>query len=204
MAFDNVQLPVNIEQGAIFGPAFSTTVLSLSNGTEQRNQNRTRQQCEGDISYGVQTKTDYITVRTFFYARRGRAIGFRFKDWSDFQSNGVQALGTGDGATHTFQLVSVYDDGINPFVRKITRPVSGTVKVYDNGLLITEGINYSVDYTGGTGLITIFTPPLAGHAITSQFQFDVPVRFDTDQFGITMAQIEAGSVNKLNIVEIVE
>ena len=82
MAFDNIRLPVDIEQGAQFGPTFSTTVLQLSSGKEQRNQNRGRQLCAGDIAYGIQSKTDYMAVRTFFYARRGRARGFLFKDWS--------------------------------------------------------------------------------------------------------------------------
>jgi uncharacterized protein (TIGR02217 family) len=204
MAFDNVQLPVNIEQGAVFGPSFSTTVLSLSNGFEQRNQNRVRSIGQGDISYGVQTKTDYEVVRAFFYSRRGRAVGFRFKDWSDFQSNGPQTLGTGTGSLHTFQLINLYADSLSPFTRKITRPVSGTMQVFDNGVLKTEGIDYTVDYTGGTGIITFGTAPLNTHVITANFQFDTPVRFDSDVFSITMDQIEAGSVNSITIVEILE
>jgi uncharacterized protein (TIGR02217 family) len=32
-----------------------------------------------------------------------------------------------------------------------------------------------------TGLVTFITAPAAGAAITADFEFDVPVRFDTDR-----------------------
>ena len=40
----------------------------------------------------------------FFHARRGRAYGFRLKDFSDF-TMAEQSIGTGDGSTATFQLI---------------------------------------------------------------------------------------------------
>jgi uncharacterized protein (TIGR02217 family) len=196
MAFDEIRLPVDIEQGAIGGPTFSTTVLLLAKGSEQRNQNWTQARYEGDIGYGIQSQSDYSVVRNFFYARRGRARGFRFKDWSDYQSNGAQVIGIGDGSTKIFQLVNVYTDSVNAYTRTIIKPVAGTVAVYDNGVLGSP----SVDTT--TGLVTYVTAPLAGHAISATFQFDLAVRFDVDKFPITIAQIDAGQIGSLAVIEI--
>jgi uncharacterized protein (TIGR02217 family) len=39
---------------------------------------------EWDVAYGLKTSQEFDIVRQFFHARRGRAIGFRFKDWADY------------------------------------------------------------------------------------------------------------------------
>jgi uncharacterized protein (TIGR02217 family) len=44
--------------------------------------------------------------------------------------------------------------------------------------------------------------PGSGQAVTAGFEFDVPVRFDTDQLEINLSQIEAGSIPHIPIVEI--
>ena len=62
-------------------------------------------------------------------------------------------------------------------VRTITKPVAGTVKVYLNGTLQPSG--WSIDTS--TGLVTFVSAPAAGAVITADFEFDVPVRFDTDR-----------------------
>jgi uncharacterized protein (TIGR02217 family) len=46
----------------------------------------------------------------FFRARRGKAYGFRFKDWTDHKATG-QLLGTGDDALTQFQLVKTTRPG---------------------------------------------------------------------------------------------
>jgi uncharacterized protein (TIGR02217 family) len=44
--------------------------------------------------------------------------------------------------------------------------------------------------------------PMEGAAVSAGFEFDVPVRFDTDRLEISLAQIEAGSIPHIPIVEI--
>ena len=112
-------------------------------------------------------------VRAFFYARQGRAHGFRFKDWGDHKSclpSGTpaptdQAIGTGDGTTTAFQLVKRYASGNQTWTRTITKPVAGTVKVYRDGVEATSG--WSVDPTAG--LVTFTTAPNVGVQITADF-----------------------------------
>jgi uncharacterized protein (TIGR02217 family) len=44
--------------------------------------------------------------------------------------------------------------------------------------------------------------PAAGAQVTAGFEFDVPVRFDTDELRINLAQFEAGDIPEIPLVEI--
>ncbi len=55
----------------------------------------------------------------FFRARRDRADGFRFKDWTDYKATG-QLLGTGDDVPTQFQRVKHYSSGSVIEVRTIS------------------------------------------------------------------------------------
>lgn len=198
-AFDDVRLPEEIEQGSQGGPQFQTTIITLSTGFEQRNVDWPSQRCVYDISYGVLNRTDYQDVINFFYARQGRARGFRFKDWSDYRADTPQAIGTGNAVTTTFQLVKNYPSAAG-YVRKITRPVSGTVAVSLNG--VNQPSGWTVNLS--TGLITFAVAPGVGVAVTATFEFDVPVRFDTDRLSIVMQTRDAVSISSCPVVEIRE
>lgn len=214
MAFDDVRLPVDIEKGAVGGPSFNTTIVELASGNEQRNQMWSRERVNFDVAYGIQSKSDFDAVRSFFKARRGKARGFRFKDWSDYIATD-SVLGTGDGVavtgppasrtgTAVYQLIKVYADTANAYTRKITRPVSGTLSVKVAGVLKTEGTHYSVDYS--TGIVTFVTLqiPLLGEQITASFNYDIPVRFDVDALNVTVQTENAFEVRSIQIKEVLE
>ena len=202
MAFHDIQLPTQVEKGAVGGPNFVTTVLAMSSGNEQRNADWGSSRGIWDVTYGISTKADFDTVKQFFYARRGKWAGFRFKDWSDYQVTGNQ-IGIGDGATNTFQLIKTYEPaGPLPYYRNITRPVAGTTVVYLNGVPVVSTA-WSIP-TPGTGLLVFGAAPAAGVVITYDTEFDVPVRFDVDKFDIVLETDVAGSVGQLIITEIRE
>jgi len=107
----------------------------------------------------------------------------------------------GDGAARVFQLVKRYGTGASAFVRTIAKPVAGTVRVAVAGVEAT-GPAFSVDAT--TGVVTfaaVATPP-AGAPVTAGFEFDVPVRFDTDRLTIDLAAFRAGDIPSIPLVEI--
>lgn len=204
-AFVNERMPDSIERGAKGGPGFLTTVLELSSGFEHRNQEWERARQAWDIGYGMQNKEDYTTILDFFMVCAGRAHGFRFKDWTDYEIGTVddpQVLGASTGTSVRFQAIRVYSVGTYSFVRKITRLVEGTVSVYDNGVLKTEGSDYTVDYD--TGGIVFGTSPPMGHIISIVAEFDVPVRFDTDVLNIEVTWEEAAEVPQIVIKELKE
>ena len=142
----------------------------------------------------------------FFEARNGRLHGFRFKDWGDHKSclpSGTpsptdQSIGTGDGTTTAFQLVKRYASGAQSWTRAIAKPVTGTVRIALGGIEQPSG--WSVATT--TGLITFNTAPGSGVAITAGFEFDVPVRFDTDALDVTLDLERLGSITTIPLLEL--
>ena len=134
---------------------------------------------------------------TFFRARKGKAYGFRFKDWTDSKATG-ELISTGDGANKQFQLVKRYPSGSVVEERAITKPVAGTVHVYKDGIEQLSG--WSVDVT--TGVVTFIAAPAAGVQITADFEFDVPVRFDSDRMAVTIETFRLHHWQQIPIIEL--
>jgi len=198
LSFHDVRLPDDIERGASGGPGFKTTVITLASGHEKRNVEWSQQRGRWDIGYGIQSLDGLGDVVDFFYARQGRAFGFRFKDWSDFEITDKQPIGTGDGLEVEFQIFKRYSSGGIDFDRTITKPVSGTVKPFLDGVEQTSG--FTVDNT--TGIITFDTAPGAGVEVQVECEFDTPVRFDTDNLDISVETFSAGAIPSISIIEI--
>lgn len=130
--FDDVRLPIYIERGAKGGPGFSTTIKDLAGGKEKRNQNWSRSRGRWDIGYAIDDLAGLYPVVAFFYARRARARGFRFRDWSDYHVD-RQTIAVADGTKRVFQIIKRYQDDGGSYDRLITRPVRGTVRVWVDG-----------------------------------------------------------------------
>jgi len=206
MAFHEVRFPDDISRGARGGPERRTQIVELTSGDEERNASWANSRRRYDVAYGIRRADDLAVVVAFFEARNGRLYGFRFKDWADYKSclpsqvPGAtdQQIGTGDGSAKTFQLAKRYTSGIQSWVRIITKPVAGSVKIALAGTPAPAG--WSVD--SATGLVTFGTAPAAGVAVTAGFEFDVPVRFDTDTLDITLDLERLGSITSIPLVEI--
>lgn len=206
MTFHEIRFPTAIAFGSTGGPERKTEIVALGSGYEERNAVWASSRRSYEVGSGVKTLDDLQAVIAFFEARLGRLYGFRFKDFADFQSCAPtaaitptdQALGTGDGATRTFQLMKLYASGPSSCSRAIVKPVAGSVRVAVNGVEVTGPV--SVDTT--TGIVTFTTAPESGAAITAGFAFDVPARFDTDALVVNLASFAAGECPSIPIVEI--
>lgn len=196
MGFVETQFPTDIAYGSSGGPEYATDIVASQSGYEQRNASWSEARARYNVAHGVKTKAQLDALIAFFRARKGRANGFRFKDWTDYQAT-TEIIGTGTGSQTQFQLVKRYVSGAVTEVRTITKPVSGTVSVYKNAVLQSSGV--SVDTS--TGIVTFAVAPAAGNVITATFQFDVPVRFDTDRLS---ASIEAYGVHSWLDIPLVE
>ena len=208
MDFDDVTFPGKISLNSVAGPEFSTDVTETAGGFEKRNQNWSGARLRFNVATGIRTTADYDAVLKFFYGRAGRARGFRFQDWSDWKSCAPEAspaptdqvLGTGDNANQFFQLRKAYVSGPVTYLRKITRPVAGSVVVAIAGVPQASGWSVNV----ATGLITFTVPPAAGAVVTAGFAFDVPARFDIDRLEPIHLFEGAVQLPELPIVEIRE
>ena len=208
MGFHEVRFPANLSFGSVGGPERRTEVVTLANGHEERNTPWAHSRRRYDAGLGLRSLDDVAALLGFFEARRGQLYGFRWKDWADFKSclpSGRvsaldQVIGTGDGVATEFGLRKSYDpDGV-VYHRPIVKPVSGTVLVAVAGDPQVETVDYTLDT--GRGVVTFATPPDIGTAVTAGFEFDVPVRFDTDRIQVSVASFQAGDVPTVPVLEV--
>ncbi|WIY52463.1 DUF2460 domain-containing protein [Devosia sp. YIM 151766] len=206
MAFHEVRFPDNISRGAHGGPRRRTDVVTLDSGREERNARWADSRHAYDASYGVRRADDLAAVKAFFEARNGRLHGFRWKDWADYKSclpsQGPaptdQVLGIGNGSATTFQLRKEYRSGFWSYWRTIRKPVAGSVVIAVNGAQRISG--WSVDPP--TGVVTFSSAPGSGQGVTAGFEFDVPVRFESDELDITLDFERLGSIPAIQLLEI--
>ena len=127
MSFVEVQFPTDISYGASGGPIFMTDVVATVSGHEQRNSKWSQSRAKYNVASGIKTEAQWQALIAFFRARRGMAIGFRFKDWSDYKAENqpLKSLGGNE-----YQLVKQYVSGAAVYEREISKPVTGTVKLY--------------------------------------------------------------------------
>ena len=194
MAFDDVRLPEDIERESRSLPRFQTSIITLGRGAEQRNVDWIQQRLKFDISYGIQYDEAVNEIIAFFYARQGRARGFRFKDWTDYQGVDEQ-IGVGDGAKTAFQLVKNYVSLVT-YVRKIICPVAGTIGVTVDG----SPVSFTPNMT--TGVVTLSSAPAVAAVVRASYEFDVPVRFDSDELPLNIAIYNASAVESIDLVEL--
>lgn len=206
MGFHETRFPDTISRGARGGPERRTQIVTLASGDEERNASWANSRRRYDAAYGVRRADDLAAVIAFFEARCGRLFGFRWKDWADYKSclpsapiaRSDQPLGIGNGVTTTFQLVKLYTSGAQSWTRSITKPVAGSVLIERNGAGLASG--WSVDPT--TGIVSFASPPAAGAVLKAGFEFDVPVRFDTDELPVTLDLERLGSITSIPLVEV--
>lgn len=197
MSFVEIQFPADISYGSSGGPTFSTDVIEAFSGFEQRNINWSASRARYNVAHGVKTQSQLEELIAFFRARQGKAIGFRFKDWTDYQAV-AQNIGTGNGSQTVFQLTKKYTSSVT-VTRIIKKPVNNSaLKIYLNAVLQSSG--YTVNYT--TGAVTFTTAPGSGVAVTADFEFDVPVRFDTDQLDAAIDDFGTRSWSDIPLVEV--
>ena len=166
-------------------PGYDVSIIKLSSGRERRNRNWSRPLTRVTITVGPGPQRDgeVQELLEFWHAVGGTAIGFRYKDWSDYKSCRVSdtvsstdqpLVATGD-SPETYQLTKRYTAGAAIQDREISKPVSGTILIADGGTLKAETTDYTIDYS--TGLVSLLFSPSG--TLTWGGEFDIPVRFDS-------------------------
>lgn len=210
MSFHEIRFPTTISRGAQGGPERRTDVVVLGSGFEERNSRWAASRRSYNAGYGVTSLDALYEVIAFFEERRGRFHGFRWRDHADWKSGPPgaatsaldQAIGVGDGAALSFQLRKTYGSAHAPFEREIRKPVAGTVKIAVDGVIQTAGVHFTVDTTTGIVLFEEGEAPGIGASVTAGFEFDVPVRFDTDKLDVNLSGFASGAIPSIPVVEI--
>lgn len=207
MAFDEVRLPDDISHASQGGPGFNSVVIVTPSGSEQIVQQWEEARLEWDLQYGVRTQAQLESFIEFFRARRGKARGFRFRDWTDYQIE--TPVSAEELTTTTFQILKSYSSGGQTVTRTIKKidgdtlsdtaadDSDSTVRVYqaDGTTEVTSG--WTVDLT--TGIITFSVAP--GYVPKVTCDFDVPVRFDTDR-PVFSAEDAVRAISGIPVIEI--
>lgn len=188
MTVIETRLSPQVEAGFSSIPGHMTRVVTMQNGQERRNAMWTMAKRRYTGRYAKFTRADRDSMLDVVMATVGQTYAFLFKDWSDFDVTG-QSLGTAPSGTTAVQLVKTYTFGSQTVTRTITRPVATSLTVYADGVAKAG----AVDAT--TGLFTPTTAWTAGAALTADFEFDVTVRFATDEVEFILPHREISEVN---------
>lgn len=191
--FHNVRFPEDISYGSSGGPGFKTSVIELASGHEQRNIEWSSARATYDAAYGIKTREQMEDVLDFFYGRRGKAYGFRFKDWMDYTLARQTVAASATASTQVYKryepLTSHYYD------RPLLKIVPDSVSLWANGVTINP-LLLDVE----TGIIN--TNSYQTQLIEVACEFDVPVRFDTDEIKIAHDDWETMSWPSIPLVEL--
>lgn len=190
-------LPDWIAYGATGGPEWGTALFAAPGGWEQRTQLWIQVRGRWDVSFLNVSKAQATTLVDFFRAVAwGKAGSFCFMDWRDHTFD--NDIATGDGIASTFQLVKVYTSGTLSYARPLTRPIVSSLVVTVNGV---ETSAYTVDAVSGRLLFA--APPANGAVMHASGDFEVLVRFETDQLMVTCVTPEVFSCTGLGLVELI-
>ena len=209
MSSHEIRFPTAISLGSSGGPERRTDVVVLGSGVEERNSRWAGSRRSWNAGYGVRSLDDLYAVITFFEERRGKLHGFRWKDPADWKSCAPgasptaadQLIGVGDGSTATFQLAKVYGAAHAPWTRVISKPVAATVALAVAGIAQPASA-FAVNTANGQITFLAGHMPPAGAAVTAGFEFDCPVRFDTDRLDINVQGFSHGTIPHIPLIEV--
>lgn len=208
--FHDVPFPPGVAFGATGGPERLNEIVSLTSGREKRNARFSQSRRHYDAGTGVRSLADLHEVLAFFEARRGSLHAFRFRDPFDMKScrpdetvsPADQLLGHGDGVKARFALVKSYGEGEDAYRRLISRPVPETLRVAVDGEERASPDGWSFDFATGEVVFAPGSIAGEGEAVTAGYEFDVPVRFDTERIAISLTAFKAGQIPSIPLVEV--
>lgn len=193
MTMIDARLSPRVEAGFSAVVGSSTRVTTKKNGHERRNGNWTAKKRRYTARYAAFTRAERAELLDHVEVTDGRLYSFLFKDWNDYSVTG-QSLGVAPSGTTAVQLVKTYTRGSTTKTRTIYKPRSlGFVLYQDDGAGTPVAKAGTLDTL--TGLFTPSTSWTAGRALTWTGEFDVCVRFLTDEPEFILPHRDIAEVN---------
>lgn len=158
MAVLDIVFDESISHGMSGLPRFDNTVVVTRGGYEQRNQNWETPLHSFSIEHVIQSRAKLNYLLSFLRLTKGDLHSFLFKNWMDYSVQPTSVAGYNEGVTTsltatTFQLQKRYRvDSSNSTYADIKRIKSGTFKLFNNATELTEGSDYTLNYS--TGVLT--------------------------------------------------
>lgn len=192
--------PQSPSVGYVSAPSYRTEIVRSLSGVENRNRVWERPLHKYVVTIGPRAEDVVQDVLYHFHAMGGPECGFRFVDLLDYKSCRSyetptaldQPLIAGTSSPGGYQMVKDYIFGTRSQRRYIFKPKAGSVLVANEAGVEQAAADFDVD--DQTGVIT----PLAGFVgvpTTCGFEFDVPVRYESDELPVSFDFAVAESVS---------
>jgi len=206
-SFHDVRLQDVLRVGGGGSAEYSTQLMTTASGFEHRNARWAGPRRRYEVHIGTRPISELRALQTFFLERCGRLHGFLWRDFIDYRSRGLLSPRgndqpmkrmTPDGRVWAF-FKGLRDESQTKRVRRIFKPLAASVKVAHNRRSISSD-QYVVHAVHG--LIAFRSGYYRTESVQAGFDFDVPVRFDTDRLEIRMVTDLAGTCEPIPLVEI--
>lgn len=181
MEFINQRLFDVTDYGFKLGPSFDVYAERLRSGVEARNLNNDDVIWKGDAGYDNIDPEGYEKLLATFMSTRAMWRSFRVKNWLDYkiENEGLLTVPTA-GSSTAVQLTKLYTNfGPDPYYKRITKPVVGTLT------LLEGGSPKEVTIDDLTGMITPVAPWSGASLMVQYAEFDLPMRFDMEWMPFT-------------------
>lgn len=180
----NAYLEECMAYGFSGGPTFLTQIVTLRNGQERRNAMWDQPKHVFTTNYQNIDKDSFRQIKRMFMTCRGMATAFKFKDWLDYQANN-EDFAVGDGIKKTFQLAKTsVTDSIQYFRYVYSIRPDAVVMIND-----VAATGYTID--NDRGIVTFDTAPANGTVLSWTGEFDIWVRFNTDNLAFDLTNVDA-------------
>jgi hypothetical protein len=176
--------------------AFSNIVLTNSSGVEQRIIKWQDPIRSFNFTRKILGTSDITAIANFYDLTKGSNYSFLYKDRSDYLSNDQGYLYPAPNGTRKhFQVVKKYSVGNNIHYRPITQ--------VNNLTSIKRGNTTLTGWTlSNFGQVSFTNAPAVGNPLKANFDFYVPVTFDSDEFVFKLINQGLFSVDRLLLKEI--
>jgi uncharacterized protein (TIGR02217 family) len=183
-------------------PLWKTRVQESISGKEVRIADwsfpRWQWQLSFDFLRGDPVNAEFQALAGFFNQRLGMFDSFLYQD-ADDNSVAAQSLGTGDGATTSFQLVRVLGGFVEPILAPNAVP---GVTVLINGVQQSSGFSVAPWGTSAPGSLTFTAAPAAGAPIAASFSYFFPCRFVEDSMDLEKFMVQLWQGKKVGFVSL--
>lgn len=191
-------------------PQYLVKIVRREGGFERRDRKWSRPLLRfSTVPLGQQSRANIEAALRFWHAMGGAANMFRFLDYTDFQSCGLDATPSATDQPLTFiagspggyQLIKRYSDtGSGLYTdREITRPIGSSIRVANDSGVEQASTRWLLDEA--TGLLQTL-PSFVGTPATWGGEFYVPVRFDSEfPVEITNHRVHSVSFSLLEVRE---
>jgi uncharacterized protein (TIGR02217 family) len=126
--------------------------------------------------------SEFRRLEGFHQGMHGKLLGFYFRDPDD-SSSVQQFIAATDGMTSVFPVIRSYVEEEFSGAQSTTpvTPFPGTMKVYIDGTLLTQGVHWFISGQPGANTINFISTPPAGLVIRADFDFVHYVHFKDDE-----------------------